>query len=501
MRWWLALAFAAIASLTALAVAQVFTSRAEDAFRSRARELATGNAVAAATEVTRAPTAAELRRSVAQQSERRRVALFVFDRKGRPLTPARSRATTWEGVPFRNEALGQALAGRRFVDTVDGGRVIVVALPLRGDVGAGLVAVAFRPDLVAELGIVRDELVRAALIAVAAGAAVGLLIALLIAARLRRIATVAARIEQGSFDSELRPWFWDELGQLAATVDRMRGRLRDSFSNLQAERDRLRMLLEQLNEGVIAVNRELTIEFANAAARELLSGHVIAEGEPLPEPWPQLALRDLARRLFLEGAAVGQARVAPDEGRTFAIAGIPAGRGSQLAVLVVADISERERRERAEREFVANAAHELRTPIAAIGTALEALELGALDVPEDRDHFLAVVRRQSDRLGRLVRALLALARAQTRQEALRLEAVQLRPLLDEVAATLDSEPGVELAIDCGPDVCDSRPARPRRPGRGQPRDERREAHASGDDRARRACGQRRLGRARGSGHG
>jgi two-component system sensor histidine kinase ResE len=212
------------------------------------------------------------------------------------------------------------------------------------------------------------------------------------------------------------------------------------------------MLLEQLNEGVIAVDRTLTIAFANAAARELLSGQELAEGAPLPEPWPQLELRGLANRLFLEGASVGQARVAPGDGRTFALAGIPAGRGSRLAVVVITDVSERERRERAEREFVANAAHELRTPITAIGNALDALELGALDVPEDREKFLGVVRRQSDRLGRLVRALLVLARAQTRQEPLRLEAVQVRPLLEEAASMLDTAEGVHPEIDCPPGV-------------------------------------------------
>ena len=59
-------------------------------------------------------------------------------------------------------------------------------------------------------------------------------------------------------------------------------------------------------------------------------------------------------------------------------------------MIVLADVTERERRERAEREFVANAAHELRTPIAAIDGALEALELGAKEQPADRDRFLGM---------------------------------------------------------------------------------------------------------------
>ena len=447
IRWWLALCFAAVVSLTAVVVAEVFTARAESAFRHRAKELATGNAVAAATKITIARSPSELDGAVASAATQRRLALFVFDSHGRPLTPLRSRGIEFHTVPLRDEALDRALHGRRFVGSSRAGKIIIVGLPLRGEVGDALVAVVFRPDLVAEIGILRSEIVKAALWAVLAGAAAGLVVALLIAARLRRISTAAAEIERGSFETELRPRFRDELGDLAATVDRMRERLRESFANLEAERDRLRVLLEQLQEGVIAVDPQLTVVFANAAAHELVSGQRLAEGEPLPDPTPQFRLRDLASRLFDRDAGVSQGRLSMGD-RTYAIAGIPAGRGAQIAVMVLADVTERERRERAEREFVANAAHELRTPIAAIASALEALEMGAKELPEDRDRFLAIARRQTNRLGRLVRALLALSRAQTRQEALRLDSIAVGPLLEEVAAALDTSEDVVVEVDC-----------------------------------------------------
>lgn len=448
MRWWLALCFAGVVSLTAVVVAEVFTARAEGEFRNRAKVLTAGNAFSAASEITRAQTVTKLEGSVADNAERRRLALFVFDAERHPVSPTRSRGVDVLTVPLRTEALDRALRGRRFVGSSDNGRIITVGLPLRGKVGDALVAVASRPDLVAEIGILRNEIVTAALWAVVAGAAVGLVVALLIAARLRRISSAAAEIERGSFDTALRPRFHDELGDLAATVDRMRERLRDSFGSLEAERDRLRVLLEQLHEGVIAVDRRLTVVVANAAARDLVLGSRLAEGEPLPEPTQEPALRDFAARLFEPGAGLSQTRLSPDEDRVYAIVGIPAAGNSPLAVIVLTDVTERVRRERAEREFVANAAHELRTPIAAIANALEALEIGAKELAEDRDRFLEIARRQTDRLGRLVRALLALSRAQTRQETLRLEPLTVRPLLDEVAATLEAPVGVAVEVEC-----------------------------------------------------
>lgn len=446
MRWWLALAFALIALLTAVAVTELATERAEDAFRGRAEELTAGNSVAAASEVGRALRQGRLRPAVEEVAERRRLALFVFAEDGTLLTPPRSRAVAFGSSGLHEQALGDALRERRFVRSAEDGKTIVVGLPLRAPEAAALVAVASRPDLVAELGILRRTIVEAALWAVLIGALVGLLVAVLIAVRLRRIANAAAEIERGSFEAELRPRFGDELGELAATVDRMRQRLRQSFASLESERDRLRLLLEQLQEGVIAIDREAKVAFANRAAARLVPS--LRRGELLPEPWPELSLRRLATGLFRPGAGIAQARVSPDEERTYAVAGIPAGAGAELAVLVLADISERERRERAERAFVANAAHELRTPIAVIASALDVLEEGAQSVPEDRARFLQMIRRQTTRLGRLVRALLVLARAQTRQQALRLEAVELRPLLDEIAAELDPAEAVTVEISC-----------------------------------------------------
>ena len=339
--------------------------------------------------------------------------------------------------------------GRRFVEHDDSANRIVVGLPLHSPDASALVAVAFRKDLVAEAGLLHNEILRAAGVAVLVGALAGLLVAVLIAARLRRIASAAAAIEAGSFDTELRVGvIRDEVGSLSATIDRMRVRLRESFARLESERDRLRTLFEQLQEGVVAVNAEFEVQLANRAARRMFGGDELVEDAPLPEPWPDFDLRALVRGLFEQGAGISQARISPDPEHTYAFTGIPAVYGTPMALIVVSDISARERRERAEREFVANAAHELRTPLAAIANAVEALQLGAKEEPDDRDRFLAMIDRQTTRLGRLVRALLALARTQTRQETLRLGPVPLKPVLEEAIGELDPASGVEVDVSC-----------------------------------------------------
>ncbi len=438
IRWWLPLAFAVVAAVTAIAVTQVFRAQSESALRARAEDLAAGSAVGAAARIGGAKTVAAARTLAAEQARRRRVALFLLDENGVLLSPGSSQGVRFASVDNRAELLESALAGERRVESLDGGRRITVALPLRTGPAAALVEVAARPDLVAAASIVRDRSWVAAAWATLVGAVTGVLISVLITTRVRRIGAAADAIAGGHFEDELKPRFPDELGGLAHAVDVMRRSLRTSFDDLARERDQLRSLIERLHEGVIGVDEDLTVVVANARASVLL-GEDVLEGSKLPSPWPTHDLRLLAQGLFAAGAEPATIRVAPAEEHTYVVTGIPSV-GAKTAVLVVTDVTAQERRERAEREFVANAAHELRTPVAAISSAVEVLQQGAKNVPEELERFLALIERQSNRLGRLDKALLTLARAQTRAEPLTLAEVDVVRLLREIAVDMDIEP-------------------------------------------------------------
>jgi two-component system sensor histidine kinase ResE len=447
MRWWLALVFAALVAGTAVAVAQVLTLRSEHAFRERAAELAAGTAVTAANQLSAARGADDLSDLAADTSQSRRIAIFLFDEAGELISSSTSLGITVRSIENVDDIVLTAQRGNRVVQTTPGGRRIVVALPIRKGEATTMVAVASRPDLIAAGDLLRRELPVTIAIAIAVGALVGTLVAVLITRRLRRIARAAAEIEQGTFDEPLEPGFHDELGQLAATVDSMRLHLRDSFNQLGAERDQLRRVFAQLQEGVIAVDQRQRVVFANSRALTMLGRIALVEGSELPNVWGG-ALRDVVADLFQRGASVVNVRGAPDAEHTYAVAGVPLEEGGETALLVLSDVTIADRRERAEREFVTNAAHELRTPLAAIASAVDVLQTGAKDDPAERDRFLGVIDRQSARLGRLVRSLLTLARAQTRAEPIVLEAVEIRPLLDEVATELRDRGAARIETQC-----------------------------------------------------
>lgn len=212
-------------------------------------------------------------------------------------------------------------------------------------------------------------------------------------------------------------------------------------------RSGLSRLVERLREGVVSVGRDGRVEFANSRARMMLSPASLEQGRPVPQRWEEFPLRSFVADLFASDQSVEAQVVSADGERVFDLTGIPAA-GFDAVLLVITDVSERERRWRAEREFVDNAAHELRTPLAAITSAVERLQAGARDVPEKRDRFLGHIQHESARLSRLASSLLVLARAQTREESPRPEAIPLRALLEEVVLGLEASPGVELQVEC-----------------------------------------------------
>ena len=122
-------------------------------------------------------------------------------------------------------------------------------------------------------------------------------------------------------------------------------------------------------------------------------------------------------------------------------------------LIVVRDRTEELRREIAEREFVSNAAHELRNPIAGLSGAIEVLRAGAKDDPAAREHFLSRLAADTDRVTRLTESLLTLARV----EAVGAGSTGMEPLdvaltVEDAAQAVSPPEGVEVTFDLEPDL-------------------------------------------------
>ena len=232
---------------------------------------------------------------------------------------------------------------------------------------------------------------------------------------------------------------------------------------LETERARLAAVMSQIPAGLVMVDApEGNVVSMNDEALRILrvstlrddrswQGWKLDGTEYGPEEWP------VARsRLHGEVVTGERAQVLAGDGTRIVLdissAPIRDGDGQLIgAVSIFSDLTTRERHDRVEREFVMNAAHELQTPLAALVSAVDVLMGGAKDTPE-RDLFLSHISREADRLTRLVRALLLLARVELGAEEPMMAVVSIAPLLEAIAGELHPPPAVTVSVSCPDDL-------------------------------------------------
>jgi len=98
------------------------------------------------------------------------------------------------------------------------------------------------------------------------------------------------------------------------------------------------------------------------------------------------------------------------------------------------DVTDIRRLESMRKDFVANASHELRTPVTAVRSAAETLRFAMESDPESATHFLDIIERNAERLQRLVEDLLDLSRIESREFKLTFEDEEVAPLVSQVVA-------------------------------------------------------------------
>src|SRR4051794_5809899 len=278
---------------------------------------------------------------------------------------------------------------------------------------------------------------QALIVAVLIGILAGFLIAVAITHRVSRLAQAANEMASGSFDAPLRVGARDEIGELARALDSMRASLKESFGVLTADRNKLEAIFDGLGDAVMVVDDEGPVRFSNKAATKLLD-----DGRP-PEPMlPQL------RRAAEVGFAAHPALRMGDRAYAMQARSLP----HERAVLaVVRDRTDEMRREFAEADFVSNAAHELRNPLAGISGAIEVLQGGAKDDPEAQDHFLERLAEDAERMNRLTRALLTLARVES-LGAGETEVVDVPAAIRDAVESVEAPVGIKIRTEVEPDL-------------------------------------------------
>lgn len=439
VRLYLALTFAGVALIAAGLSYVLATGSSDEAAEERAADITVGRTVRLADRIgdrPRGDTANAL-----ASIEDSGFSAWAFDGDGRLLTARVHRGIGLAEVPTRRSSIAAALDGASTVTELPG-TVTVVSEPVfrQGRLAGAVLARAQRPeaisDAVAEL---RGDRFAAGAVAVGVAVLLGFLIATAITSRVKRLADSAARMTEGRLDEPLEGTGGrDEITDLGRALETMRIALRETFGALRSERDRLSAIFDALDDAVMVVGSDGEVRFSNPAADALIGadGRVIA------------ALAPWLRRAEQRGSAERDGLRVDDRVYALSARKLPA-EGAVLGV--VRDRTEELRREIAEREFVSNAAHELRNPIAGISGAIEVLQGGAKDDPGARDHFLGRLAQDSERVNRLTESLLTLARMEAVGEG-GTEALDVRIAVEEAVQTVAAPDGIDVGIEVEPEL-------------------------------------------------
>jgi signal transduction histidine kinase len=323
--------------------------------------------------------------------------------------------------------------------TTQGGRVAATAVPLvprdgRQIVIAAVLVISSLNDVDNAVNAVQRQLLFATLLALATSLLLGYMASYFIARRIRRIERSAEAIAAGDLSAKVPETVEDEIGQLADTFNTMADRLRSAFAQVEYERDRVEVLLNDLSEGVVGVSADGRVTIANPAAAILLGSSRLI-GETVDDALPA----DVAQlwRDSQEDADFDMVVFAHDDVTLEATTYPVAGDADFTSIVVLRDVTAQARLERARRDLIANASHEFKTPLFSLAGSLELIDEGELSASEQRE-FLQIMRQQVDRLRTMAVSMLDLSRVEAGSFELNPEDVDLvavgRSVLDEFQA-------------------------------------------------------------------
>ncbi len=249
-------------------------------------------------------------------------------------------------------------------------------------------------------------------------------------------------VKQNNYFTEIKER--DEIDQLKAAVDSMAESLNIQINTMNIQKQQLFTVLNNMNSGVILIGKSHRIILVNAAIEKILnekSSNLI--GKLHSEAGQSFGLSELIDKTLKTGESIQQeiniyypsekiidVHIGPIINEKDEIYGV---------VSVLYDITHTKRLEKIRREFVANVSHELRTPVTAIKGFTETLLDGDLADKETLKSFLEIIKKEADRLHRLIGDLLDLSKIEANKEVLTFQEVKIVSLIEETLDILEKQ--------------------------------------------------------------
>lgn len=254
---------------------------------------------------------------------------------------------------------------------------------------------------------------------------------------IRMLAAFARRYGHGTLDERMPVNRSDELGVLTATFNDMAARIEGLVGSLHDEKERLSSVLATMTEAIAVLDRSGRILLANENFRAAFSVGGDLTGRPYYEVIDSNALAAQIADVLASRMPVQSQLELVRLQETWVEAAILPIVAESGVLVVLRNITERKKYEKLKTEFVANASHELKTPLAIIDGYLQTLLSEPAPDAETAQRFIRRIAGNVTRLGTLVGDILSLNRLEEGADSFRRERVNPEKVLRRVVASLE----------------------------------------------------------------
>lgn len=309
------------------------------------------------------------------------------------------------------------------------------------------------------LGGVRSAIIYAIIVVAAAAFLLTFIISSLTIRPITDLTHAARRLADGGEHPLTLPVSDDEIGQLNQAFNLMASQIQSQISELQRERGKLSVVLDQMMDGVIIVDPDGNVQLINPAAERMF--HVTHQ-QALGNSFIETARHHLIAKLYQSCRDTKEQQVAlldikVDNLYLQVIASplITVLPGSIL--LLFQNLTRQRKLETVRQDFVSNVSHELRTPLASLKALAETLQEGALEDLPAAHRFISRMETEIDTLTQMVQELLELSRIESGLVPLKRTAIHPLDLLNPSVERMRLQAvraGITLEMDCPDDLPD-----------------------------------------------
>lgn len=239
-----------------------------------------------------------------------------------------------------------------------------------------------------------------------------------------------------NLDNPAETEVYEEMAPFVRKITHQNQQIKDTVAALKAQKEEFELITENMQEGLIIIDKNAVVLSHNTSALKLfgVSDRVEQKNVLVLNRTKEF---ETAIKLALEGRHNERA-IAIGE-RIFNLYLNPVFDKEKVAgaIIVVTDITEKEKREHLRREFSANVSHELKTPLTSISGIAEIIKTGIVetkDVPE----FAEKIHKEASRLINLVEDIIKVSQLDEADSTVEKERVNLYEICIEVAEQLES---------------------------------------------------------------